>query len=98
MPVSKGTAVLRLLAAAGDRDGAALRTAIFLGDDLTDCTGFAAVHDWAEGRQGAGERPPGVAASTDETPPRSRRGRRRVAATPGVCEVLTGLLEAVSPD
>jgi trehalose 6-phosphate phosphatase len=39
--VTKGTAARRLLA------GGRYRTAIFLGDDLTDCNGFDAVHEWA---------------------------------------------------
>ena len=47
-PVSKGTTVRRLLQAGG-RGEAPPRVAIFAGDDLTDCTGFAAVHEWADG-------------------------------------------------
>ena len=39
--VNKGTATERLLAADD------YRTALFLGDDLTDCNGFDAVHAWA---------------------------------------------------
>jgi trehalose 6-phosphate phosphatase len=55
--VDKGTAVMSLLRAGAGGDGAApFRTAIFVGDDLTDCTGFAAVHGWA--RAGAGAAPP----------------------------------------
>jgi len=50
-PVDKGTAVRRLLSRAL-RDVQALRTAIFMGDDLTDCNGFAAVHRWAGGAGG----------------------------------------------
>ena len=94
VPVSKGTAVRRLLGTGG-RDGAALRTALFLGDDLTDRTGFAAVHEWAAE---AGERLAlAVAALTDETPPEVRdEADVVVAATPGVYEVLAGLLEALS--
>ncbi len=113
--VSKGTAVLRLLRT-GLRDALAPRTAIFLGDDLTDCTGFAAVHDWAaEGAAGgvategsaptaspaAGADAPAprmalaVAALTAETPRRVKdEADVWVAATPGVYEVLTRLLEA----
>ena len=97
MPVSKGTAVRRLLATAG-RDGAALRIALFLGDDLTDRTGFAAVHEWTEeGGDTPGERLAlGVAALTDETPPEVRdEADVVVAATPGVYEVLAGLLDAL---
>lgn len=44
--VNKGTATERLLAA-GD-----YRTALFLGDDLTDCNGFDAVHAWARTASG----------------------------------------------
>lgn len=47
--VNKGTATERLLAT-GD-----YRTALFLGDDLTDCNGFDAVHAWATRSP---ERPP----------------------------------------
>ena len=116
-PVSKGTAVRRLLRTGG-RGEVALRTAIFVGDDLTDCTGFAAVHEWAgeaqpvgEARSAArvrthpvaadGDAPAGrvavaVAALTDETPRQvADEADVVVAATPGVYDVLTMLLEAV---
>jgi len=104
--VSKGTAVRRLLDTGG-HDGTQLRTALFLGDDLTDCTGFAAVHAWAAeaddpGRERRGDLTGGrlalaVAALTDETPPQVRdEADDVVAATPGVFEVLAGLLEALS--
>ncbi len=63
--IDKGTAVLSLLRS-GAGDGAApLRTAIFLGDDLTDCTGFAAVHDWA--REGEGEAAGGASSGSGAT-------------------------------
>jgi trehalose 6-phosphate phosphatase len=107
VPLDKGTAVLRLLRAGG-RGAVAPHTAIFVGDDLTDCTGFAAVHDWAGevaeagARQAAatagGHAPAGrvalaVAALTDETPQEVKDGSDVwVAATPGVDEVLTRLL------
>jgi trehalose 6-phosphate phosphatase len=104
--VSKGTAARRLLDTGG-RDGTQLRTALFLGDDLTDCTGFAAIHAWAaeaddptRGRLGgvtSGRLALAVAALTDETPPQVRdEADVVVAATPGVFEVLAGLLEALS--
>jgi trehalose 6-phosphate phosphatase len=113
--VNKGTAVRRLLrtGAGGAFDP---RTAIFLGDDLTDCTGFAAIHDWAaeraadgqaaeDGARAAspatgGDAPPprvalAVAALTAETPREvNDEADVWVAATPGVYEVLTELLEA----
>ena len=98
VPVSKGSAVRRLLAAGG-RDAVELRTALFLGDDLTDCTGFAAVHDWASkaGDATSGRLALAVAALTGETPPEVRDGADVVvAATPGMFEVLAGLLEALS--
>ncbi len=94
-PVSKGTATLRLLAAGGP-DGRPFETAIFLGDDLTDCTGFAAVHEWDDGDvDGAATAPAvprtalAVAALTDETPEQVKDDADVwVAATPGVYEVL----------
>ncbi len=82
VPVSKGTAVRRLLGTGGrDRARAAHRP--LPGDDLTDRTGFAAVHEWAAE---AGERLAlAVAALTDETPPEVRdEADVVVAATPGV--------------
>ena len=75
-----------------------------LGDDLTDCTGFAAVHEWADEGEAAtagGDAPAGrvalaVAALTGETPQRvTDEADVVVAATPGVYEVLTALLAAV---
>ena len=42
LPVSKGTAVAALLDARPR-----IVTALVFGDDLTDTTGFAAVHEWA---------------------------------------------------
>jgi trehalose 6-phosphate phosphatase len=47
--VTKGTATAHLLA------GGDFRTALFLGDDLTDCNGFDAVHTWAAGPALQGE-------------------------------------------
>lgn len=79
-------------AGGGDESGGPYQTAIFLGDDLTDCTGFAAVHEWA--RAGGGTAL-AVAALTPETPRKVKDDADVwVAATPGVFEVLTALLEA----
>ena len=67
-----------------------------MGDDLTDCTGFAAVHEWARA-SAAGERrlALAVAALTDETPRQVRDDADVwVAATPGVFAVLARLREA----
>jgi trehalose 6-phosphate phosphatase len=106
---SKGTATSALLA------GGDFRTALFLGDDLTDCTGFAAVREWAAADGGSSRRtedaparrvddtlaPPArlacaIAAITDETPQEvAHASDVRVAATPGVYEVLTRLVAAV---
>jgi len=90
-PVDKGTAVLSLL-----RDGqgeASLRTAVFLGDDLTDRHGFEAVHDWAAARDG--RHALAVAALTVETPHEVKEAADVwVAATPGMAAVLDRLLEA----
>jgi trehalose 6-phosphate phosphatase len=88
-PVDKGTAVLSLLTSAAS-SGRVVRVALFLGDDLTDCHGFAAVHGWA----GARDERHGlaVAALTDETPqPVKDEADVWVAATPGVAEVLRRL-------
>jgi trehalose 6-phosphate phosphatase len=94
--VNKGTATQRLLAAAE------CRTALFLGDDLTDCNGFDAVHAWAAESEPSGE-PPGAvsrvglaaAALTDETWEEVKAAADVwVAATPGMVEVLQRLLRA----
>jgi trehalose 6-phosphate phosphatase len=86
--VSKGDAVLRLLR---DADHTA---ALSAGDDLTDCTAFAALREWAsgDGRRSACA----VAAVTAETPEEVRaESDVWVAATPGVAAVLRALLDAV---
>jgi trehalose 6-phosphate phosphatase len=87
VPVNKGTATARLL-----REGDYL-AGLFCGDDLTDVTGFAAIHEW-----GAGQRfraACAVAAVTAETPPEVTAGADvLVRATGGVSEVLGRLLEA----
>ena len=66
-PVDKGTAVRRLLQAGG-RGETALRSAVFLGDDLTDCTGFAAIHAWAAEAAPAGPGDARTVAAPAETP------------------------------
>jgi trehalose 6-phosphate phosphatase len=85
--VTKGTATRRLLAADD------FVTAVFCGDDLTDVTGFEAVHRWAATdarRHGCA-----VAAVTKETPrPVTDEADVRVAATPGMYEALGRLLAA----
>lgn len=87
VPITKGTATRRLL---GEDD---FVTALFCGDDLTDVTGFEAVHQWAGGdarRLGCA-----VAAMTSETPrPVIDESDVRVQATPGMYEVLRRLLAA----
>ena len=77
-PVSKGTAVRRLLRTGG-RGGVALRTAIFVGDDLTDCTGFAAVHEWAGETQPVGE---ARSAARTRTQPAAADGDAPAGASP----------------
>jgi trehalose 6-phosphate phosphatase len=94
--IDKGTAVLGLLQKGGRAGSATLRTAVFVGDDLTDCTGFAAVHEWARAGAAGGPRLAlAVAALTDETPRQVRDDADVwVAATPGVFAVLARLREA----
>jgi trehalose-phosphatase len=90
---SKGTATRHLLG------GAAYATAAFLGDDLTDISGFDALRSWAD----AGESPSpktslALAAVTAETPPDVLAASdAQVAATPGVVAVLRRLVTAVTP-
>jgi trehalose 6-phosphate phosphatase len=87
VPITKGTAVRRLL------DGGDFVTAVFCGDDLTDVTGFEAVHRWAA--QDARRCACAVAAVTQETPrPVIDGGDVLVAATTGMYEVLRRLLTA----
>ncbi len=88
LPVNKGTAVAELLDARPE-----IATAFVFGDDLTDTTAFAAVHEWAAR---APERfACTVAALTEETPAAVREASDVwVAATPGVLEALTHLLAA----
>jgi len=88
LPVDKGTAVAELLDARPQ-----IVTTLVFGDDLTDTTGFAAVHEWAAR---ASERLAcAVAALTDETPAAVRETSDVwVTATPGVLEALTHLLTA----
>jgi trehalose 6-phosphate phosphatase len=90
--VNKGTATARLLA------GGEFKTALFLGDDLTDCNGFDAVHAWAaEGESPAAASRIGLAAAalTGETWEEVKAAADVwVAATPGMVEVLRRLLRA----
>jgi trehalose 6-phosphate phosphatase len=87
IPITKGTAARRLLA----REE--FLTAVFCGDDLTDVTGFEAIHRWAE--EDARRKACAVAAVTKETPrPVLDEADVRVAATGGVHEVLRRLLAA----
>ena len=88
LAVSKGLAARRLL------DDGPFLTALFCGDDLTDVTGFRAIHEWAGGD--ARRTACALAAVTGETPPPVLdEADVRVAATPGVHEALTRLLAAV---
>jgi len=87
IPVTKGTVARRLLA----RE--AFLTAVFCGDDLTDVTGFEAIHRWAA--EDARRTACAVAAVTKETPrPVLDEADVRVAETGGVHEVLRRLLAA----
>jgi trehalose 6-phosphate phosphatase len=89
LPFTKGTAARRLLA------GGDYLAALFCGDDLTDVTGFRTLHDWAA--RDARRVACAVAATTAETPrPVIEEANVLVRATPGVYEVLTRLLAAVS--
>jgi trehalose 6-phosphate phosphatase len=88
LPFTKGTATRRLLA------GGDYLAGLFCGDDLTDVTGFRALHDWAmrDARRSACA----LAAVTAETPrPVIDDADVLVRATPGVYEALTRLLAAV---
>jgi len=87
--VTKGTAALALLG----RESYA--TAFFLGDDLTDTSGFAALHVWARNRP---ERAAvGVAAVSDESPARVRETSDVwVDGVDGISEVLRRLLAATA--
>ena len=88
---TKGTAALRLLA------GADYAAALFLGDDLTDCNGFDAIHAWAHEAAVPSRAGLAVAALTEETWEEVKAASDVwVAATPGIFEVLTRLLRAVS--
>jgi trehalose-phosphatase len=88
LPFTKGTATRRLLA------GGDYLAGLFCGDDLTDVTGFKALHDWAAGD--ARRAACAVAAVTAETPrPVIEDADVLVRATPGVFEALMRLLAAV---
>jgi trehalose 6-phosphate phosphatase len=85
---SKGTATRRLL-----NDGEYL-SALCCGDDLTDVTAFAAVHDWGE--RDARRSVCALAAVTDETPrPVLENADVLVRATPGVYAALARLHAAL---
>jgi trehalose 6-phosphate phosphatase len=87
--VTKGTAALALLG----RES--YTTAFFLGDDLTDTSGFAALRVWARNRP---EREAiAVAAVTDETPASVRETSDVwVDGVGGIAEVLRRLLAATA--
>jgi trehalose 6-phosphate phosphatase len=87
--VTKGTAALALLG----RES--YSTAFFLGDDLTDTSGFAALHVWVRNKP---ERVAvGVAAVSDETPARVRETSDVwVDGVGGIAEVLRRLLAATA--
>jgi trehalose 6-phosphate phosphatase len=88
VPFTKGTATRRLL---GEHDPLAT---MFCGDDLTDVTGFAAVHEWAA--QDARRTACAVAALTGETPQPVVDGADvLVAGVTGVHQVLARLLAAL---
>jgi trehalose 6-phosphate phosphatase len=87
LPFTKGIAVRRLLSA-GD-----FLSAMGCGDDLTDITAFAAIHEWGE--RDARRTSCAVAAVTGETPrPVLEAADVQVRATPGVLEVLGRLTRA----
>jgi len=88
LPFTKGTATRKLLGA-GD-----YLAAMFCGDDLTDATGFDALHGWGE--QDARRDACALAAVTPETPRPVLEGADvLVRATPGMLEALSRLLAAV---
>jgi trehalose 6-phosphate phosphatase len=87
LPFTKGSATRHLLG------GGPFMATAFLGDDLTDVTGFKAIHDW--GQRDARRASCAVAAVTGETPrPVTEEADVLVRATPGVHQVLTRLLAA----
>ncbi|HJW75034.1 MAG TPA: hypothetical protein VJ787_05110, partial [Thermoleophilia bacterium] len=90
LEITKGTAALSLL---GRKSYAA---AFFVGDDLTDTSGFAALRAWADSRP---ERTAVcVAAVSDETPARVRETSDVwVDGVEGIAEVLRRLQAATAP-
>lgn len=89
LEVTKGTAALSLLG----RESYAV--AFFIGDDLTDTSGFVALHAWAENR--TAREAVCVAAVSDETPPRVRETSDVwVDGVEGVAEVLRRLQAATA--
>jgi trehalose 6-phosphate phosphatase len=90
LEITKGTAALSLL---GRESYAAV---LFIGDDLTDASGFAAVHAWAASRPD--REAVCVAAVGDETPSRVRETSDVwVDGVEGVAEVLRRLQAATAP-
>jgi trehalose 6-phosphate phosphatase len=88
--VTKGTAALALLGREGHQ------VAFFLGDDLTDTSGFAALHVWA--RHKPEREAVCVAAVGEETPDRVRETSDVwVAGVDGIAEVLRRMLAATAP-
>ena len=83
--VNKGTAAARLLA------GGAYRNALFLGDDLTDCNGFDAVHAWAAG---SAAREADQARSTADTESSAPGGSRTAGSTSATAQPRVGLAVA----
>ncbi len=87
VPFTKGTATRRLL------HEKHVLAALFCGDDLTDVTGFQAVHEWAA--KDARRTACAVAALTGETPqPVLDKADVLVAGVSGVHQVLARLLAA----
>jgi trehalose 6-phosphate phosphatase len=88
LPFTKGTATRRLLS------GGDYLAAVFCGDDLTDASGFDALHKWGE--QDARRDACALAAVTEETPRPVLEGADvLVRATPGMLQALKRLLAAV---
>lgn len=104
LEVSKGSATLELLQVtdapatpSGPPVEPVYRTALFLGDDVTDVTGFAAVHAWLQARPRS-RSGCAVAAVSEETRDQVKEASDVwVAGVEGVYETLRRLLAATSP-